>query len=484
MFDISPELTESGYAWEIADAPILHNALNLADIAHALDLFDAGAISREETRTLLGGLLHLESLSSSEINYDPSIGEMVTCREQFLVELIGPVAGSLRAGRTRREAVRTAYRLVVRKQVLALTQDSCGLIEAICARSIEHSHSLMPDYTYLQPAQASTFGHYLLSFADPILRDANRLLAEYVHVNSSVAGSGGANGSVVIRDRVRVAHNLGFNKPIEHVRDAMWQTDPFLHVLFSATTLTLGQDRLAEDLEIFASMEFGFLSLGDSSVRPSVLMPQKRNPYALSVIRGSTGILIGRLTGQLALSKAPSARSDTYIYAYGELPRSLALAGQVTRLLTSVVRDLVVHEARMKSAIDGANTEAADVAHLLMRSCGLDYLASHRVVRTALTHAAEGDRGISAEDITWALKDGGFDPKQVETGELDEIFDPMTLIQSRKSIGGAAPDTVTSMAESLLAAALDLRTLLETEQHIIESAESHMLIRARELVQQ
>ncbi|MEN8904133.1 MAG: lyase family protein, partial [Candidatus Nanopelagicales bacterium] len=271
---------------------------------------------------------------------------------------------------------------------------------------------------------------------------------------------------------------------IEHVRDAMWQTDPFLHVLFTATTLTLGQDRLAEDLEIFASREFGFLSLGNSSVRPSVLMPQKRNPYALSVIRGSTGILIGRLTGQLALSKAPSARSDTHIYGYGELPRSLALAGQVTRLLTSVVRDLVVHEARMKAAIEGSSTEATDAAHLLMRSCGLDYLTAHRVVRVAVTHAAEGDRGISAEDITWALSEGGFDPEQVETDEFDEIFDPMTLIQSRKSIGGAAPDIVTAMAGSLLAAALDLRTRLGTEQNNSESAESHLLIRARELVQE
>lgn len=484
MFDVSPELAESGYAWEIADAPILHNALNIADISHALDLLDAGAISRADTRTLLGGLLHLASLSSAEVNYDPSIGEMVTCREQFLVDLVGPVAGSLRAGRTRREAVRTALRLVVRQQLLSLTRDSCGLIERICVRSTEHFQTLMPDYTYLQPAQASTFGHYLLSFADPVLRDANRLLSEYVHVNSSVAGSGGANGSVVIRDRNRAARNLGFNKPIEHVRDAMWQTDPFLHVLFSATTLTLGQDRLAEDLEIFASREFGFLSLGDSSVRPSALMPQKRNPYALSVIRGSTGILIGRLTGQLALSKAPSARSDTYIYAYGELPRSLALAGQVTRLLTSVVRDLVVHEARMKSAIEGSNSEASDAAHLLMRTCRLDYLTAHRVVRAAVTHAAEGDRGICLEDIKWALTDGGFDPGQVKASEFDEIFDPMALIQSRNSIGGAAPDAVAAMTERLLMATLELRTRLDIEQNHIESAESHLLTRARELVQE
>jgi len=484
MFDVSPELAESGYAWEIADAPILHNALNIADISHALELLDAGVTSGEDTRTLLSGLLHLTSLSSAEVNYDPSIGEMVTCREQFLIDLVGPVAGSLRAGRTRREAVRTALRLVVREQLLSLTRDSCGLIEAICGRSSDYSRTLMPDYTYLQPAQASTFGHYLLSFADPILRDADRLLSEYVHVNSSVAGCGGANGSAVIRDRKRVAEDLGFGKPIEHIRDAMWQTDPFLHVLFAATTLTLGQDRLAEDLEIFASREFGFLSLGNSSVRPSVLMPQKRNPYALSVIRGSTGILIGRLTGQLALSKAPSARSDTYIYAYGELPRSLTLAGQVTRLLTSVVRDLVVHEARMKSAIEGSNIEAADVAHLLMRTCGLDYLTAHRVVGVAVAHAMDGDRGISSDDIKWALADGGFDPGQVTGDEFHEVLDPMALIYSRKSIGGAAPDSVCAMAERRLMAAIELRKRVDTEQEHIELAESRLLMRAREFVQE
>ena len=296
------ELAESGYTWEIADAPILHAALNLADLEHALELRAIGAVTEAEGATLLKGLLALHSLPAEAVGYDPSLGELVTSREAYLDGEIGDAAGFLRAGRTRREAVRTAFRIVVRRQVLDLIVDACALTTAICERSEEHARTLMPDYTYLQPAQASTFGHYLLSFADPVLRDAKRLMSEFANVNESPAGSGAANGSPLIKDRAGAADALGFARPGEHIRDAMWQTDPFAHVLFHATSLVLAEDRLAEDLEIFASREFDFVSLADNVVRPSVLMPQKRNPYALTVIRGSAGVMIGRLTGQMALA--------------------------------------------------------------------------------------------------------------------------------------------------------------------------------------
>ena len=334
------DLAASGYAWEIADAPVLHDALNLADLEHALELREIGALTDTDAVTLIRGLLMMHDIPCEEVGYDPSHGELVTSREAYLADRIGDVAGYLRAGRTRREAVRTAFRIVVRRQALDLVVDACELATTVCDRSEEHARTLMPDYTYLQPAQASTFGHYLLSFADPVLRDAQRLMAEYANVNQSPAGSGAANGSPLIKDREGAAEALGFSAPAEHIRDAMWQTDPFSHVLFLATSLVLAEDRLAEDLEIFASREFDFVALADNVVRPSVLMPQKRNPYALTVVRGSAGIMIGRLTGQLALAKAPSARSDTFIYAYGEVPRALDLAGRVTRLLGSVIAGL------------------------------------------------------------------------------------------------------------------------------------------------
>src|SRR5207249_9805259 len=116
--------------------------------------------------------------------------------------------------------------------------------------------------------------------------------------------------------------------------------------------LLLTQDKVAEDLEIFASAEFGFVELGDSYSRPSILMPQKRNPYALTIIRGSTGVLVGRMAGQAAGLKTPSARSDNLIFQYGELPRALDLAHRVTRLTTGVVRTLGVDADRTRSTLD------------------------------------------------------------------------------------------------------------------------------------
>ena len=201
----------------------------------------------------------------------------------------------------------------------------------------------MPDQTYLQQAQPSTFGHYVLSFVYPAIRDAHRLLDEFDGVNRSPGGAGCVNGTRLLDDRTFVAAALGFDDVIEHTRDAMWQIDGLIHVLASAASLLSTQSKLAEDLEIWSSSEFDFVDLDDGYTRSSILMPQKRNPYALSIVRGASGVLIGRLTGFLAVAKSPSARSDNLIFAYGEVPRALDLSIRVTRLMSGVVRTLHVN---------------------------------------------------------------------------------------------------------------------------------------------
>lgn len=471
------DLAASGYSWEIADAPVLHDALNLADLEHALELRAIGALADADAVTLMRGLLMLHGITHEEVGYDPSNGELVTSREAYLADKIGDVAGYLRAGRTRREAVRIAFRIVVRRQVLDLVVAACELATIVCDRSEEHARTLMPDYTYLQPAQASTFGHYLLSFADPVLRDAQRLMTEYANVNQSPAGSGAANGSPLIKDREGAAAALGFSAAAEHIRDAMWQTDPFSHVLFHATSLVLAEDRLAEDLEIFASREFNFVALDDNSVRPSVLMPQKRNPYALTVVRGSAGIMIGRLTGQLALAKAPSARSDTFIYAYGEVPRALDLAGRVTRLLGSVITGLSVNATTMAGALEGGRTEAADLATVVMERCGLDYHSAHRVVSQAI--ARTGDGADFADMLASSLKDIGIDPTSITESDMAAVLDPSALVESRDSLGGSAYASIMSMSARRRAIAGVLRGKALSERARIEERESSVIERAR-----
>ncbi len=475
------ELVNAGYAWEIADAPLLHDCLNVADLAHAVELTERKVLPGPAARALLDALLELTSLPANALDYDPGHGELYDSRERHLAMRIGSDAGWLRAGRTRREAVRTAFRMTVRRQVLDLIAAGAGLATAMADQSGRHLETLMPDYTYLQQAQPTTFAHYLSSFADPVLRDAARLLAEYGLINASPAGSGAANGSRIVSDRDASAHRLGFDSAVEHTRDAMWQTDPFLHVLTAATSLALTQDKIAEDLEIFASAEFGFVELADAYTRKSILMPQKRNPYALTVIRGSTGVLIGRMTGQAAVAKSPSARSDNLIYIYGELPRALDLALRVTRLSAGVVGTLTVDPERMRAALDTGFTQATDLAEWLMDRFETDYRTAHRIVHRAVHGQPRPGSAPDAEQLARASAEVLGVPWRLDDHELEAMLDPGTLVGSRTVLGGAAPGSVTPMLARIRERAGELGAEVEARRRVIDAAEDAVRIRAGQL---
>ena len=328
----APELVASGFALENADAPILHRGYNLADMAHVLDMAERGIIPVHAQLALLQLLLETYETDPADFPYDPLFGEPYNSRERFFIDRIGDTAGWLHAGRPRREAARIALRLHLRTQIAQLVLATTRLIEQIAQQARRHAQTLMADQTYLQKAQPSTFGHYLLSFSQPALRDARRMLEELNQINASPGGAGCVNGTRLQTDRAALAHSLGFDTVIAHTRDAMWRVDDLIAVLAIGTSVVSNQSKLAEDLEIFSSSEFDFVDLDDSFSRSSVLMPQKRNPYALSIVRGASGVLIGRLTGFLAVTKSPSARSDNFIFAYGEVPRALDLASAGDRL--------------------------------------------------------------------------------------------------------------------------------------------------------
>ena len=358
----APELIEGGFGVEIADAPLLHNGLNLADIAHVLALRERGIVADEPAGRLLGVLLDAHKTPVEEFGYDPAFGEAYNSRERRFTAEIGTDASWLHAGRPRREAVRIAMRLRLRRDALDLIDAACDVVRATSTLAAEHAETFMADQTYLQHAQPSTFGHYLLSFAYPVQREIDRLFDDLAWVNRSPAGAGGVNGSRLGYDRSRVAERLGFDGVIEHTRDAMWQADGLIKIVSTAVSLVTTLAKLAEDLEIWSSTEFDYVSLADGHTRSSVLMPQKRNPYALTMVRGEAGVLIGRLTGMFAISKTPSARSDNLIFAYGEVPRALELAGKATRLMAGVIAGLSVNAERMYDALEGGFSQAADLA--------------------------------------------------------------------------------------------------------------------------
>ena len=478
----APELVESGFALENADAPFLHQGLNVADIAHVLDLLRRDIIPPEAARDMLGLLLEVHAMSWEDFPYDPEFGEPYNSRERFFVERLGDAAGWLHAGRPRREAARIALRLYVRRQLLELVGEVAAFSRDATDLASRHASTLMPDQTYLQQAQPSTFGHYALSFVYPAIRDARRLLEELDWVNRSPGGAGCVNGTRLLDDRTFIATALGFDDVIEHTRDAMWQIDGLIHVLATAASLLSTQSKLAEDLEIWSSTEFDFVDLDDGYTRSSILMPQKRNPYSLSIVRGASGVLIGRLTGFLAVAKSPSARSDNLIFAYGEVPRALDLSIRVTRLMSGVVRTLRVNAGRMEEELDAGYTQATDLSEFIVQACGVDYRSAYVVVGKTVHQASL--RGVAGKDITGAMLD---EVAMAETGrdwrltdrDLSPVLDPRSIVESRVGTGGAAPEAIAVMVAQCRRLTDELDATVAQRRGDLDQAEQLLLRQAR-----
>jgi argininosuccinate lyase len=478
----APELIESGFTLENADAPFLHQGLNIADMAHVLDLLRRGIIPPQAARTLLGLLLEIYPTEADDFPYRPEFGEPYNSRERFFVERLGDVAGWLHAGRPRREAARIALRLCLRTLLLDLVGEIARSARDATDLAARHTTTLMPDQTYLQQAQPSTFGHYVLSFAYPLLRDGARLIEELGWVNCSPGGAGCVNGTRLLDDRAFIAQALGFDEVIEHTRDAMWQIDGLIHILATAASLLSTQSKLAEDLEIWSSNEFDFVDLDDAYTRSSILMPQKRNPYSLAIVRGASGVLIGRLTGFLAVAKSPSARSDNLIFAYGEVPRALDLSIRVTRLMSGVVRTLRVNASRMREELDAGYTQATDLTEYIVEICEVDYRSAYVVVGNTVREASK--RGIAGKDITGELLD---EMAFAETGrrwglsghDLSGVLDPMSIVATRSATGGAAPPAVATMIAHCQERADKLAATVEARRADLDAAIDTLLGQAR-----
>jgi argininosuccinate lyase len=484
--DDSPaeSLIQSGFALEIADAPLLHVPLTLADMAHVLDLRSRGIVPAAAAARLTGLLLDVYDTPAASFPYDPSYGDPYNCRERYFIERIGDDAGWLHAGRPRREAARIALRVLLRTQLVDLITRASVFSDQVADVAGNHAETYMPDQTYLQQAQPSTFGHYLLTFAYSGLRDTERLSRCLDWINVSPGGAGCVNGSRLVRDRTTVARLLGFDGFIEHTRDAMWQVDGLIDLLAAAVSLVTHESKLAEDLEIWDSREFGFVDIAGPYTRASVLMPQKRNPYALAIVRGAAGIMIGRLSGFLAVIKTPSARSDNLIYAQGEVPRAIELATQVTRLMGEVVATLYVDAERMLEQLEQGFSQATDLAEYVMVECEVDYRTAYSVVGRTVRTASE--RGLRGLDITGMMLDKAAEELLghglgLAGRDLSDVLDPRAIVRTRDAAGGAAPEVVRQMSLACRVKAEEWRQHAAARGQAFTESESELLRQAKEV---
>jgi len=443
----SERLIRAAFRKELEEQAGLFDALGLADLAHTLVMMEAGIVPPAAGSALLAALLALRTRPADFVP-DAARGDLYTNREAWLAERCAAVVW-LGAGRARREATTTAFLMTLRMGLLDLASALAAAGEAITAKARQHRATLMPDYTYLQAAQPTTFGHFLLGFAYPLRRDAARLRSLYERVNRSPAGCGSTNGSRLPQDRERLRELLGFDGLVVHARDAMWQTDLPVETAAVLTSILINLDRLAEDLQILSTEEFALVELHDSHARASKIMPQKKNPFALTHIRGLANSMIGALTLSAAAGRTPSGQPDNRLPLYGSIPRAVEDTRQAVALMGEVVEFMRFDARRGRSLLADGSALATDLAEVLVLEGGLDFRQAHRLVGylARQTRAEGGLNHITAELLAEAADAVLGDRVRLSEDVLRMALDPQAAIAARATTGGAAPEALDRLLE-------------------------------------
>lgn len=474
-------LVETAFAAELEGQRALLSDIGLADLAHTVMLIEVGVVPPEAGGELLAALLALQA--DVALPLDPALGDVYTNREAWLTART-PTAGWLGAGRARREATTIAWHLAVRWRLLGLAEALGAFANAVARRAQAMRTLLAPDYTYLQAGQPSTFGHYLLSFAFPALRDLDRLQAVHSRVDRSPAGCGSANGSTLPHDRARLADLLGFSGIVAHARDAMWQADAPIECMSVVVAAAVNLDRLAEDLLFFCSTDVALVQLSDTHARASKILPQKRNPYALAHVRAVANRLIGVQASLAASGRTPSGQIDSRLLAYGEVLRALDDVTAAAWLMASVVDGLVVDSARASAKLRDGFTASTDLSELLLQRGAADYRTAQRLVGQLVRTLADEGRTLSSltpGDVARACEHAGGAVLVPTAGDIDRALDAMTAVESRHGVGGAAPAAVMTMVHDCVAS-LGAHEVWRMEALVRqEAARDALIARAHEL---
>lgn len=445
----SERLINSVFAAELSHQTHLFEALGLVDIAHTLCAIESQTIPAKEGYELLAHLIKLQNRPET-FSMTPARGDIYTNREAWLAERTD-ATGWLGAGRARREAITTAFILVTRQLLLEFTETLIVLCRAMVEQAEQHRLSLMPDYTYLQAAQPTTFGHYLLGFAYPLLRDLDRLGALLARLNLSPMGCGSTNGSRLLQGRQQLADLLGFNGLIAHARDAMWQADLFIETASILTTCSINLSRLAEDLQVYSTQEFALVELDDSHARASKIMPQKKNPFALTHIRGVANKMIGLLTSVATAARTPSGQPDNRLLIYGDLPEALQTVNDAGALMTEVLQEICFNTDRGEVLVNSGWALSTDLAESLVLECGLDFRSAHRLVAfLASEYRGKSIRELDYENLMQSAVTVLGRSIALTEQQFKAALDASLALQARTQPGGTSMDSMNTMINECL----------------------------------
>jgi argininosuccinate lyase len=303
----------------------------------------------------------------------------------------------------------------------------------------------MLSFSFHQPAQATTFGHYLVAWNCVAERNFERLASLYVRNNISPAGAAIGTGSEFPLNRKRVAELLGYDRVSTNTRDSIFNLDGMLeaHSIISIMCNDLG--RLADDLQMWTTVEFDWIELADRYCNTSSIMPQKKNPKALEYVRGMSSVTLGHLVTALATMKSTSDTIEPHEFVPWELWKSVDAFLGAIRIMTGVLRTVTVKSENMLSDVEKTWVAASDLAGMIVRRKGLPFRTAHQIVAIMVREAIEEGRKpltITSEMIDRAAVEHTGHALRLDGDSINEVLDVHNRVNMRNLIGGVAPTEV------------------------------------------
>ena len=413
----------------------------LVDRAHLVMLKEQGLISSEVCSCIIAAL---DDVNESDLGRGEDVHEAI---EAKVLAKVGPEGGRMHMGRSRNDEVATCIRLALREEMLALMDEQLSLIQTLVNLAQMHIETIIPGFTHTQHAQPTTLAHHLLAHADAYFRDLARIEDAYKRVNLSPLGAAAFASTGFPIDRLRTCQLLGFDGLVENSMDAVSTRDFILEILSDLAIMMVNLSRLAEELILWSTSEFGYLELDNLFASTSSIMPQKKNPDTAELARGKTGSVIGSLVSALVICKAlPQSYNRDLQEATPHLWRSMDWARSTVRILDGCVSSLKFNLEKMEHSSGAGFSTATELADSLVRVTGMPFRTAHSIVgRVAALGRRPDMRGLDAiaqEIAGFRASERGF-----SAADLERALDPKSNVALRANTGGPAPSETLRMVE-------------------------------------
>ena len=441
----------------------------LGSEAHAIMLYEQRIIKREDLKKILKTLEEIKAKwlrgeISLKVEGPEDIHEFI---ESLLIDRVGvKVGGKLHIGRSRNDQVALDIRLRMRKYLLEIWRELIDLMKTILVRAEEEKEAPLILYTHLQHAQIGSISHYLLALFDHLLRDLERIENCYKRVNKSPLGASAIGGSLLPLNRIRIAELLGFEGIIENSVDAVSSRDFALESLSASSILMTFLSRVSEDFIIWSSSEFGYIELPDELASPSSIMPHKKNPCLLELVRAKAGKICGLLTASLMeLKGTPIGYNRDLQEQKSLIFQGLKETLNVLKIFLKIMKNVEFKTERMLEAVSNSYASAIDLAENLVKYLQISIREAHMIAGEIVKEFVE--RGLKLKDLDQSIiketarKILGKE-LDIPNGVLEIIQDPSKIPSKRMSIGAPNPSEVSRMIE-------DRKKIIEEKEKILKN---------------